>query len=317
MMTCLKISITIILACFSILSFAQQTRIDTTYFDVHEQSVKKDTTFYYYAINVSEGDTYTSNAFYASNHKPRYTESSALREGLRRREYFFESGTLMATTQMKSGSIKGPVSVFYEDGKPMAELEFPDSVGALGEPRLKFINCWDSLGNQFIIKGNGSGELKFRLLYGVLYSGKGQIVNGYKNGPWEGVDDQSIYKDVYKNGVLVRGESIYKGETYTYTKVGEQATPVGGLLSFYQYISRTMTYPMRARRRGIEGKVYVEFVVNKDGTLSNVKTVKGIDPQCNSEAERAIANSPNWNPGYYRGRPVKVRYVLPLTFKLG
>jgi protein TonB len=68
---------------------------------------------------------------------------------------------------------------------------------------------------------------------------------------------------------------------------------------------------------GIEGKVYVQFVVDKDGTLTDIKALKGIGAGCDEEAVRVIGGSPKWKPGKQRGRPVKVRMVLPIIFKLG
>ncbi len=78
-----------------------------------------------------------------------------------------------------------------------------------------------------------------------------------------------------------------------------------------------MKYPPKARRQGIQGKVFVEFVVNKDGAISDVKALKGISPECDVVAVEAVAKSPKWKPGYQRGVPVRQRTVMPLTFKLG
>ena len=67
---------------------------------------------------------------------------------------------------------------------------------------------------------------------------------------------------------------------------------------------------------GIEGRVFVQFVVDKDGSVSDVKVVKGIGAGCDEEAERVLKLSPKWSPGKERGRSVKVRMVLPIIFKL-
>lgn len=68
---------------------------------------------------------------------------------------------------------------------------------------------------------------------------------------------------------------------------------------------------------GIEGRVFIEFLIGKDGTLSEIKVIKGIGGGCDEEALRVIQGSPNWNPGKQRGVPVKQRYTLPIVFKLG
>lgn len=102
-----------------------------------------------------------------------------------------------------------------------------------------------------------------------------------------------------------------------FTIVEDQPLPIGGMTAFYQYIQKRLKYPAQARRMGIEGKVFVQFVVDKDGTLTDVKAVKGIGAGCDVEAEKVIRGAPKWKPGKQRGRSVKVRMILPITFKLG
>ncbi len=102
-----------------------------------------------------------------------------------------------------------------------------------------------------------------------------------------------------------------------FTIVEDQPQPKGGMAAFYEYIGKKLKYPAQARRMGIEGKVFVEFVVDKDGTITDVKAIKGIGAGCDEEAIRVIQSSPKWNAGKQRGRPVKVRMILPITFKLG
>ena len=102
-----------------------------------------------------------------------------------------------------------------------------------------------------------------------------------------------------------------------FTVVEETATPKGGYPAFYKYVGEKIKYPAQARRMGIEGKVFVEFVVNRDGSIVDVKAIKGIGAGCDEEAVRIIQSSPAWSPGKQRGKAVKQRMVLPITFKLG
>jgi protein TonB len=102
-----------------------------------------------------------------------------------------------------------------------------------------------------------------------------------------------------------------------FTIVEDQPSPKGGMAAFYEYVGKKLKYPAQARRMGIEGKVFVEFVVDKDGSITDVKAIKGIGAGCDEEAIRVIQTAPKWNPGKQRGRPVKVRMILPITFKLG
>lgn len=101
-----------------------------------------------------------------------------------------------------------------------------------------------------------------------------------------------------------------------FTIVEVTAEPKDGLAAFYQSIAEQIKYPAQARRLRVEGKVFVEFVIGKDGKITEVKAVKGIGAGCDEEAVRIIQNSPPWNPGRQRGKPVRQRMVLPIIFKL-
>ena len=102
-----------------------------------------------------------------------------------------------------------------------------------------------------------------------------------------------------------------------FTIVEDPASPDGGMQAFYQFVQKKMKYPSQARRMGIEGRVFVEFVVDKDGSLVDVKAIKGIGAGCDEEAVRVIKMHPNWKPGKQRGKPVKQKIVLPINFQLG
>ncbi len=100
-----------------------------------------------------------------------------------------------------------------------------------------------------------------------------------------------------------------------FTVVEESASPVGGINAFTEFISRNMVYPAMARRMDIQGKVFVEFIVERDGTLTNVRTLKGIGAGCDEEAVRVVSIAPKWNPGKQRGRAVRQKMVLPINFR--
>jgi periplasmic protein TonB len=101
-----------------------------------------------------------------------------------------------------------------------------------------------------------------------------------------------------------------------FTVVEQQPEYAGGLEAMYKFINKSMRYPASARRMGVEGTVFVSFVVDKEGKISQVQTIKGISPDCDKEAIRVIQLMPSWKPGKQNGKPVSVRFVLPLKFKL-
>ena len=101
-----------------------------------------------------------------------------------------------------------------------------------------------------------------------------------------------------------------------FTIVENQPEPPGGMQGFLKYVGEEMEYPKTAKRMGIQGRVFVQFIVDQNGNLTDVKAIKGIGGGCDEEAERVIREAPKWTPGKQRGRPVKVKMVLPVTFKL-
>jgi protein TonB len=90
----------------------------------------------------------------------------------------------------------------------------------------------------------------------------------------------------------------------------------GDIEKFREWVQKRTIYPQMAQDNGIRGKVYLTFVVERDGSVSNVKVVKGVDKLLDDEAIKAIEASPKWNPGLQRGRPVRVRFSIFLNFTL-
>jgi protein TonB len=100
-----------------------------------------------------------------------------------------------------------------------------------------------------------------------------------------------------------------------FTLVEEYPSFDGGDLAFIKFVQNNLVYPEKARRMGLEGRVFVQFIVEKDGSLTNVIVLKGISGGCNEEAIRVMQNSPKWLAGKQRGRAIRVQMVVPITFK--
>ena len=108
--------------------------------------------------------------------------------------------------------------------------------------------------------------------------------------------------------------SVAKDGVFTITE--DPAMPIGGYAAFFEHIKSTLQYPQEAREQEVHGKVFVEFVVNEQGYLTNALTKKGIGFGCDEEAVRAVIASPKWEPAKQEGVVVKQRIVLPITFSL-
>ena len=107
-----------------------------------------------------------------------------------------------------------------------------------------------------------------------------------------------------------------KVEEEVFVVVEEMPEFPGGTLALRQYLASAVKYPVIAQENGIQGKVYVNFVVEKDGSVTKAKIARGVDPSLDAEALRVVSTLPKWKPGKQRGAPVRVSYTVPISFKL-
>lgn len=96
-----------------------------------------------------------------------------------------------------------------------------------------------------------------------------------------------------------------------------QPSPTGGIEEWNKYLGNSLKYPSVAREKKIEGTVIIAFIVNADGTISDVDVIRGVGGGCDEEAKRVIQNAPDWTPAQNGGKPVNCRMRLPIRFKLG
>lgn len=106
------------------------------------------------------------------------------------------------------------------------------------------------------------------------------------------------------------------GKDEVFMVVEEMPEYPGGVKALREYLAATVKYPKIAQEKGIQGKVYVTFVVNKDGSVLNAKIARGVDPLLDAEALRVVSSLPKWNPGKQKGQAVAVQYTVPINFAL-
>ena len=92
--------------------------------------------------------------------------------------------------------------------------------------------------------------------------------------------------------------------------------PDGGQSGLMDYLKKNIQYPEAAKKAGVQGRVILQFVVDKDGSIDNVSVLRGVNPDLDKEAIRVVSNMPNWKPGMQKGKPVKVKYTVPIAFSL-
>jgi periplasmic protein TonB len=90
----------------------------------------------------------------------------------------------------------------------------------------------------------------------------------------------------------------------------------GGERALMQYLADNIKYPAMARESGLDGRIFLTFVVEKDGSITDIKVRRGIGMGCDDEAKRVVAEMPRWSPGKQKGNPVRVQFTLPVQFKL-
>ena len=114
--------------------------------------------------------------------------------------------------------------------------------------------------------------------------------------------------------------SIEKNGIYTETDLDKNPYPIDGKNAFYRKMYSGMNYPPIARENGVEGTVVIQFVVEKDGTIKDARTVRDIGAQCGAEALRVVnlmnTKGKKWTPGKQRGKSVRVQFNLPVKFRL-
>ena len=135
------------------------------------------------------------------------------------------------------------------------------------------------------------------------------------------VEDIEINADVQQTEVIeeyvapvIEEEEVVEQEIFQI--VEEMPEYPGGEKKLLEYVGKSVKYPQIARESGIQGRVFVNFVIEPDGSVSNVKVLRGIGGGCDEEAVRVIKSMAKWKPGKQRGKAVRVSYTLPVNFKL-
>ena len=140
-----------------------------------------------------------------------------------------------------------------------------------------------------------------------LYDGRRFNISFKLLGYNESYPDQNTEKGV--------NDSV-KWEGRIYEVVEQMPHFPGGAASLMRYLSENIKYPIQAQMKGISGRVVVSFVVEPDGTFSDLRVIRSVDPILDKEALRVVRDMPRWIPGKQDGKPVPVRYNVPVSFRL-
>ena len=115
---------------------------------------------------------------------------------------------------------------------------------------------------------------------------------------------------------IAQPEPPKEEETKVFDVVEQMPSFPGGPSALFEYLSKNIKYPVVAEENGIQGRVIVTFVVERDGSITDVRIAKSVDPSLDKEAQRVVKSMPRWIPGKQNGSSVRVKYTVPVAFKL-
>ena len=259
---------------------------------------------------------------------------------------YYDNGQLCYEVNYKNGKLDGVWKKYYKDGSLECKGIYKDN---------ELDGYWESYysNDQLSVQknyknGKLDGPYKSYFAYGFLGE-VGNFKKGIKDGVWEYYHGNGklhligIYKDGKKDGIwkyyyesghpdkriiynedsilkeeyfIVKGDKILIDENKIFDVVEEIPEFKGGIDKLYEYLNQNISYPKMAKEKGIQGRVFVQFVVWRDGSIGNIKIVRGAHEALDNEAIRVVKNMPKWDPGRRRGKAVNVRFILPIKFKI-
>jgi TonB family protein len=157
----------------------------------------------------------------------------------------------------------------------------------------------------------------FTLLSTMVNSGESHNLTGIIATALPSDSKANILNYFSESSEELKNNNIHADDTAVYSVVKHKPEYPGGNKALYTFLAENISYPEKAQQEGIEGTVYVEFIVEKDGSLSNIGVLRGFNDQCDAEAVRVVKTLPVWKPG--RGednKPLRVKYALPVKFLL-
>lgn len=304
--------ILLLLFLLSIVNYSQSTDNEITYFDSDWQKTTIENHIYYRVVTeLIANELYDVKNCYKSGALQMEGSSLSKQNLIKKGDfiYYYENGNKKRTEHYDKRII-GNCQEWYEDGtkKSVGEyLEFEEGI----TNNFKLYQYWSPNGTQTVINGNGAYECN-----SDESSESGNIKNGVRDGIWKGelYKGKLSYVENYENGKFISGTSTdNNNKQYKYDVLESKPEPKKGMQDFYQHIARNFKKPKDLDI--IKGKIYVQFIVNKDGEIVEPKILKSLHPTLDQEAIRVISSYAKWIPAKQRGRYVRVLYSIPISLQ--
>ncbi|GAB2525206.1 TonB family protein [Spirosoma aerophilum] len=262
---------------------------------------------------LSESGSILSRSFY-KNGLPGGVATDYNRNGLVARK----------TEEFDYGSI---ITTWYNNGQIREVLLNKKKEKPTDKPTpLSLLAHWSPTGEQLVRDGNGRAVYNETTNSRAIGAPKTTLVeqgmyeNGFKQGLWNGhyADGSYFYEEVYEQGVCKGGKAkTIEKDTIRYTVQEELAEFKGGIQALGQFLSNTLRYPVDARRASVQGRVFVSFVINTDGSVDEIQPLNKLGYGTEEEAIWVVKKTGGrWKPGSQRGEPIRVKYNLPINFTL-
>jgi antitoxin component YwqK of YwqJK toxin-antitoxin module len=262
----------------------------------------------------SDKDNYSISDYYKSG-KLQMNGTSKYKDRLIKEGqfvYYYENGKKKSLENYVNDRQIGKQYNWYQNGQVKSETEYFIDENE-NYPIYKIIQFWDPDGNQKIIDGNGEYEIKNSDYFEI-----GKLENGLKHGIWQGAIKSSnlTFQETYDTGKLIKGTSTdSQNIKYEYTEKSSMSGPKKGTKHFYQFFGSNFKISDEARNKNIKGRLLLFFIIEGDGSVSEIKVINGLGYGLDQEAIRLVKLYKEWTPGKSRGVGYKVPYTLPISIQ--
>jgi TonB family protein len=318
----MKPLLTAILIFIGLSSFAQKQNV---YFltDSDKYVSTQDSADYIRIVREPDRASTLFNVFeYYPNGKPKSLgKSSTIEPPTYEGEFatFYANGKKKRIFHFSNNRLVGPQYDYYPNGQLYHVKDYaPHILYDDADDKFTFSEEYDSLGTQRIKEGNGyhtEYDSDFKQIVD-----EGPVKNGKPDGNWKGFDKDVKVKfvETYHNDSLVSGISVGEhGDTVKYTVREVKPHYKTGTKGFIRYLVKNIYYPDYEKTYNIQGVVVLQFIVEKDGKVSNVKVTQHVSKNLDNEAASVIKDCKDWVPGIQYGRYVRSYFIVPINFALG
>ncbi|WP_257670696.1 energy transducer TonB [Parapedobacter tibetensis] len=228
---------------------------------------------------------------------------------------YYENGQKRTEEFFDSGQRVGEATYYYQNGQLKKTMKYGKKGSSLtfgyNEKMVDtLVNYYDSLGTVLVANGNGY----VKEMEGEDYE-EGTYREGIREGEWTGTfrKQQYAFSEQYDKGIVLSGISRDTGgKQFTYTVRESPPEYIGGINKLMQFIGKHYRYPPAAIESGVQGTLLVSFVVDNEGKVTDIEIKRDLGHGTGEAAVKTLKSSPKWTPGYTRGIPVRVSYVLPI-----